>query len=117
VIPLTVLNSSVSEPLGRRSVEVEAVVDTGFTGHLTLPSEVVLSLDLLERGFVEVELADGGYTGLDVHEARVLWGDQQLPIPVYETEGEPLVGMSLLRGSRLTIDVVPDGVVVIENLG
>jgi clan AA aspartic protease len=101
--------------LGRRSVE--AVVDTGFTGHLTLPSEVVLSLDLLERGFVEVELADGGYTGLDVYEARVLWGDQQLPIPVYETEGEPLVGMSLLRGSRLTVEVAPGGEVVIEDLG
>jgi hypothetical protein len=44
------------------AVEVEAVIDTGFTGHLTLPRAMVRSLALPRRGFVDVELADGRTT-------------------------------------------------------
>ncbi len=60
VVPLPVLAS------GGTCVEVETMIDTGFTGHLTLPADVVQSLALSGRGFVEVELADGGTTALDV---------------------------------------------------
>lgn len=96
-------------------VEVEAVIDTGFTGHLTLPPEVVRSLSLLRQGFVEVELADGGNATLEVFEARILWHGRPRRVPVYEAGGSPLVGMSLLRGSRLTVEVVPGGMVAVEE--
>ncbi len=109
-MPLTVLG-----PAGRR-VEVEAVIDTGFTGHLTLPSEVVRSLALPRRGFAEVELADGGTAALGVYEARVLWRGRPRPVPVYEAEAGALVGMSMLRASRLTVEVIPGGEVVVESL-
>jgi len=39
-----------------------------------------------------------------------------LPLRPLATEGGPLVGMGLLRGSRLGIDVVPGGSVVVEEL-
>lgn len=58
-MPVTVFGGFASDLSRRISVEVEAVIDTGFTGHLTLPPVVVCSLNLSERGFVEVELADG----------------------------------------------------------
>ena len=110
VVPLPILGS------GGSRVKVEAVIDTGFTGHLTLPADVVRSLALSRRGFVEVELADGGTTALGVYDARVLWRGRERFVPVYEAEGGPLVGMSLLRGSRLTVEVEPGGDVVIEDL-
>lgn len=110
IVPLTLLGS------GGARVEVEAVIDTGFTGHLTLPAGVVRSLALPERGFVEVELADASTSALRVYDARLLWSDRERPVPAYEAEGGPLVGMSLLRGSRLTVDVQPGGQVVIEDL-
>jgi clan AA aspartic protease len=110
VVPLAILGSD-----GTR-VEVEAAIDTGFTGHLTLPADVVRSLALSRRGFVEVELADGSTTALGVYDARVLWRGRERLVPVYEAEGGPLVGMSLLRGSRLTVEVEPGGDVVIEDL-
>jgi clan AA aspartic protease len=110
IVPLTLLGS------GGARVEVEAVIDTGFTGHLTLPAGVVRSLALPERGFVEVELADGSTSALRVYDARLLWSDRERPVPAYEAEGGPLVGMSLLRGSQLTVDVQPGGQVVIEDL-
>lgn len=97
---------------------VEAVIDTGFTGHLTLPRDMVRSLALSGLGFVEVELADSSSAALNVYEARVLWYGRLRPVPVYETgeAGGPLIGMSLLRGSQLEAEIVPDGEVVIRPL-
>ena len=62
------------------------MIDTGFTGHLTLPAEVVRSLALSGRGFVEVELADGSTAALEVYDARVLWRGRERFVPVYEAE-------------------------------
>jgi clan AA aspartic protease len=104
-----------STGFGPNSTNVRAVIDTGFTSHLTLPPEVVRSLSLPERGFVEVELADGGIATLVVYEARILWHGQPRRVPVYETDGGPLLGMSLLSGSTLTIEVVPNGEVTIAE--
>ena len=95
--------------------DVEAVIDTGFTGHLTLPPDVVRSLSLPERGFVDVELADGTTATLGVYEALVLWHDRPRRVPVYGADGDALLGMALLRGSTLTVEVVPGGVVEITE--
>ncbi len=81
------------------------MVDTSFTGHLTLPRDVAGSLALPRRGFVE--LADGSSTALDVYEARVLWHGRSRPVPVYET-GE--------TGGRLEAEIVPGGEVVVRPL-
>ena len=100
---------------GHDSSNIQVAIDTGFTGHLKLPPETVRSLSLPERGFVEVELADGGMATLGVYEARVLWHWRPLRVPVYEADGAPLIGMSLLRGSTLTIEVIPRGAVTIDE--
>jgi clan AA aspartic protease len=99
----------------RDGTNIQVVIDTGFTGHLTLPPETVRSLSLPERGFVEVELADGGMATLGVYEARVLWHGRPRRVPVYEADGGPLLGMSLLRGSTLTVEVIPSGEVTIAE--
>ena len=99
----------------RDNSNIRVAIDTGFTGHLKLPPETVRSLSLPERGFVEVELADGGMATLGVYEARVLWHWRPLRVPVYEADGAPLIGMSLLRGSTLTIEVIPRGAVTIDE--
>ena len=99
----------------RDSSNIQVAIDTGFTGHLKLPPETVRSLSLPERGFVEMELADGGMATLGVYEARVLWHWRPLRVPVYEADGAPLIGMSLLRGSTLTIEVIPRGAVTIDE--
>ena len=99
----------------RDGTNIQVVIDTGFTGHLTLPPETVRSLSLPERGFVEVELADGGMATLGVYEARVLWHGRPRRAPVYEADGGPLLGMSLLHGSTLTVEVIPSGEVTIAE--
>ena len=68
------------------------------------------------EGDIEVELANGEIDELGVYEARVRWHGREVLIPVYEADGGALVGMSLLRGSRLTVEAEPGGEVAIEEL-
>jgi clan AA aspartic protease len=100
---------------GRTSLDVRAVIDTGFTGDLALPTELVSSLSLPERGFVEVRLADGSTAARRLHEASILWHGVPRRVLVYQVDADALVGMSLLRGSTVSIDVVPDGHVTITD--
>ncbi len=67
VIPLTVQG-----PSGQNR-EIEAVVDTGYNGRLTLPTELVLALELPLVTINTVILADGSEVALEVHRASVLW--------------------------------------------
>jgi clan AA aspartic protease len=95
---------------------MEAVIDTGFTDRLTLPPDVVEELGLPLRGAAEVTLADGSLETLPVYRARVFWHGQERTIRAYGAPGEPLVGMALLSGSELRMQVVADGAVEIERL-
>ncbi len=104
--------------LGARGdrVEIEAVIDTGFTGFFTLSADVVRSMSLPSRGSRDVVLADGSVVGLDVYRGHVVWHGRALPVAVLESEGGPLVGMALLRGSELRLRAVDGGDVLIEEL-
>ena len=53
---------------------------------------------------------------MDVYDASIEWDGQVRPILVLEADDVPLIGMALLYGSRLTIDVVDGGAVTIEPL-
>ena len=94
---------------------VAAVVDTGFTGALALPSEIIQELGLTERGQRFVQLAYGQH-GLRVYGAVVSWFGQPRAVPVHETDDKPLVGNMLLTNCRLMIDFVEDGEVNIQPL-
>ncbi len=110
LIPLTLLG-----PGGNR-VQIEAVVDTGFTGHLVLPPAVVGELNLPLRGARDSFLADGSLISLDAYRVGVEWEDRVRVVPALAAVGGPLVGMSLLRGSELRIEVVDGGEVKIRTL-
>ena len=95
---------------------IESVLDTGFTGFLTLTPELVSALQLPFWETSEFTLADGSSIAFNVHVATVLWDGQNRDVFVLVAEGGPLVGMSLLEGFRLAADVVEDGAVTIEAL-
>lgn len=99
-----------------QSQRVEAVIDTGYNGHLTLPNRLIVALDLPFAGHRRGMLADGSDLLLDMYLATVIWHGEPREVLVSEARGAALVGMSLLRGSRLTVDVVEGGHVAIEEL-
>jgi clan AA aspartic protease len=101
---------------GRNEEKVEAVLDTGFTGFLTLSNSVVDALGLSWAGTRRATLADGRVVALDVYIAIAKWHAEEREILVLETEGGALLGMSLLYGSQVVLDVVEGGDVLIQPL-
>lgn len=95
--------------------EVEAVIDTGFDGELTLPEAEIRRLGYPYAGSAGGTLADGSEVRFDYFEGRVLWHGQARAVAVIAAEGQPLVGMALLGGSRLVVDAVPGGEVRVEE--
>lgn len=99
-----VIHLTVHGPTGQEQ-EIEAIVDTGFDGWLSLPPSLTFLLSLTWRQRGRALLADGSESVFDIYEATVFWDGQTRRIPVHEAETTPLVGMSLLQGYELTIQV------------
>ena len=95
---------------------VKAVIDTGFTGFLSLPITIINQLNLpwsyRDRG----TLGDGSETIFDIYNATVIWDGQIKDIEVNAADTEPLIGMSLLYGYKLQINTIENGLVIIESL-
>ena len=94
--------------------EIEAVVDTGFSGFLTVTPGLVMELGLDYRTRGRAILADGSAVSFDVYDVTVLWDGHLRHIRGDVADTAPLVGMSLLDGHRLCVDVEDGGRVVIE---
>jgi len=99
---------------GQHWQAVDAVLDTGFNGFLTLPSHMVHALQLAFVGNRRATLADGSTVVLDLYLATILWHGQEREVLVLQAEGRPLMGMALLSGNRVIFHVVDDGDVLIE---
>jgi clan AA aspartic protease len=100
----------------RQLQAIEAVIDTGFNGFLSLPSTIITTLNLPWSGSDFVTLGDGSETFFDLYTAVIIWDGQYCEIDIAESETEPLLGMALLYGYRLQVDNIEGGLVSIEML-
>lgn len=94
----------------------DAVIDTGFTGYLTLPLAVIIAMGFAFAGYQNVELANGSIELVEVYNGDVDWDGQQRFVEIDAAETDPLVGMSLLYGYKLTLEALDGGSVLIERL-
>lgn len=69
--------------------EIEAVVDSGYTGWLTLPSTAIAALSLRWRTFGRGILADGSVSAFDVYQAKVVWDGRLRTVFVDEFDATP----------------------------
>ena len=114
-----VIELMVSRDYGRHaggSYLLSAVIDTGFSDYLALPTDIIDDLDLRAFGEKPVTLGDGSARLLNVYTGYVFWNEDWRPIEVIATDGEALIGMSLLSNSRITLDVRDGGAVSIISL-
>ena len=94
--------------------DVEAVIDTGYSGFLTLPATLVSELGLPFAHVGRAFLANDDEVSFDVHDVTVLWDGEPRHIKADATGSTPLVGMLLLDSHSLNIEVESGGRVVIE---
>jgi clan AA aspartic protease len=95
---------------------IKAVIDTGYSGFLTLPSAIITTLGLTWYMQEEGILGDGSLCMFNVFEATVIWDGQIKSIEINESETDPLVGMGLLDGYELNIQGFVGGLVTIKPL-
>jgi clan AA aspartic protease len=110
-----VIRLKVRGPAGQDQ-EIEAIIDTGFDGWLSLPSSIIVQLGLTWRQRGRALLADGSESVFDIYEATVDWDGEARRIPVDEAETVPLVGMALLEGCELVVQVQRGGNVSVRAL-
>lgn len=94
--------------------EIEAVIDTGFTGFLTLPPGLVSELGLPFLSGNRATLADGSEITFPSYGVTVLWDGQPVYMEADAADTTPLVGMRLLDSHDLSIQVRAGGRVAIQ---
>lgn len=99
-----------------RLVEVQAVIDTGFNGHVALPASIIERLALEPLGQLPALLGDGRRVVLAVYDATVVWEGAEREVEALHSDAGALVGMALLHGSELRIGVRPGGPVSVALL-
>jgi clan AA aspartic protease len=107
-----VVQLRVRGPSGLES-DVDAIVDSGFSSSLTLTTAMVTALGLTRQWGSSAVLADGSVRQFDIYEAEVGWSGTWQSVLVSAIGNETLLGMRLLAGHKLAIEVVPGGLVEI----
>ena len=95
---------------------LEAAIDTGFTGELSLPSYWIKRLGLVPWESLEFTLANAVTESFDSYYGYMLWHDTKVEVQVIEAEGTPLIGIGLLWDNLLTAAITDNGAVTIGPL-
>jgi clan AA aspartic protease len=110
IIPLSICGSD-----GKVYTQ-DAIVDTGFNGWLSLPPDLIAQLTLKWKRRGRAILGDGSECVFNVYEAVLVWDGSFLTIPIDEADSEPLVGMSLMEGYQLMVQVFEGGPVELSKV-
>lgn len=100
----------------RSDLTIDFVVDNGFTGFITLPSQAIIALGLPFVESIPANLADDSEIQIPVYEATILWNGEATEVRVLATGRRPLLGTALLRGQEFVAQFVENGLVFVDNL-
>ncbi|MEG5060875.1 clan AA aspartic protease [Microcoleus sp. A2-C5] len=103
-----IITLSISDSEGK-VYNQEAIIDTGFNGWLSLPPDLIARLNLKWKRRGRAILGDGSECVFNVYEAVLVWDGDYITIPIDEADSEPLVGMSLMEGFQLMVQVFEGG--------
>ena len=90
------------------------MIDTGFTGFATVTQAFAVEVGLPFEGTARATLVDGSETAFPYYGVAVLWDARTRYVEADAADTTPLVGMRLLDGHSLYVEVEDGGRVVIE---
>ncbi len=100
LLPITLRNAPESE-----SSKIDVWVDTGFTGDLVLPHDIIKSLNLTPSAVIQTMMADGRQAALESYVAWLDWFGETEEVEVCASTGRNvLLGVRLMIGKRLIVD-------------
>lgn len=98
-----------------KSLPYGAIVDTGFTGGLSIPLAVAVEIGLEKAGATTVTLADGTLKTLPVFLAKVKIGDTTVDASTLVMGTDVLMGMEVLESFQICVNAGTGEVVVTEQ--
>lgn len=81
-----------------------------------MPESLAEELDLSPGGISNAYLADGSRLTYRYFRGRVSWHGHEMLVPIAMIGSEVLIGMVLLEGSTLSIEVKYEGSVSIDSI-
>ena len=103
---------------GRNDKEMvlDAVLDTGFTGTVSIPDQIIRETNLAFSRREMFVLADGTRRVVDVYDGSVLFAGVWYETDVFSTHHVAIVGMRLMYGANISLDAVPNGEISYTSL-
>jgi clan AA aspartic protease len=89
----------------KRSIQIEAIVDSGFEGQFCVPMDVASWVGAVTLGWGEMELADGNKVFVPTVACDVEMLGTMASVKAFITDAQdPIIGTKLLEGFLLTVD-------------
>ena len=95
---------------------VKALLDTGFTQHLTLPPDDIARLGLEYKEPLPMILANGQRIEAPMYEGYVMWFGKSRRVNVIAVGGLPLLGMPMIENCKTTLLAQPGNELLIEEI-
>ena len=98
----------------KTEVTLEGILDTGFDGHLCLPTTIAVSLGLELIKLRNSELADGTILEDEpVFLGKMEWNGDIIDVDIVLTKSDDtLLGTALLRGMEVRLNYLTDEIVI-----
>ena len=91
------------------------LVDTGFNGWIGLSDQTLGELNAAPTNDADIVLADGTSRTVEQFMVVVVW-ENNLRVVTALKSGTDLIGMRMLQGNRLSMDVVQSGLIEVSRL-
>jgi predicted aspartyl protease len=95
---------------------VEFIVDTAYEGDLTLPQSMLARVEASYIGDRPIRLADGTLRDRAYYRLVLDWDEEERIVEIAEMENSPLLGVELMAGYLLQVEITDGGEVSLEPL-
>ena len=89
----------------------QALLDTGFTEYVALPSREIEKLNLTPLRKVVLEFANSTQQVVQTFSATIIWCDVRRTVVVHEVGERPTVGMELIADMHVDFDAQDLGLI------